>query len=101
MARLKVFEGVPEMYQERKAMVVPEALRIVRLRAGQKYSRLGKLARQVGWKYSTVIYKMERDRKVKNKEWYEKKKEEAKKKRKVVEEIDLKEVKEILEPAGY
>ena len=32
MSRLKVFEGVPPPYDKQKRMVVPNALRIVRLR---------------------------------------------------------------------
>lgn len=101
LKKLKVFEGVPEQYQCKKAMVVPDALRIVRLRAGQKYSRLGKIARQVGWKYAPVIYKLEGVRKVKSKEFYEKKKAERKLRVKAVESLDLKEENEILVPAGF
>jgi large subunit ribosomal protein L13Ae len=35
--RLKLFEGVPPPYDRKKRMVVPEALRVLRLKPGRKY----------------------------------------------------------------
>ena len=35
--RLKLFEGVPPPYDRKKKMVVPEALRVLRLKPGRKY----------------------------------------------------------------
>merc|ERR1712177_187353 len=37
LGRLKVFEGIPPPYDKKKRMVVPSALRIVRLHATRKY----------------------------------------------------------------
>ena len=34
---LKLFEGIPPPYDKKKRMVVPEALRVLRLKPGRKY----------------------------------------------------------------
>lgn len=37
LQRLKLFEGVPPPYDRKKRMVVPDALRVLRLKPGRKY----------------------------------------------------------------
>lgn len=37
ITRLKLFEGCPPPYDRKKKMVVPEALRVLRLKPGRKY----------------------------------------------------------------
>ena len=74
LERLKVFEGVPAPYDTVKRMVVPDALRVLRLKPGRKFTVLGKLAEQVGWKYSDVVSKLEEKRKTKGQAYYERKK---------------------------
>jgi hypothetical protein len=37
LERLKLFEGIPPPYDRKKRMVVPEALRVLRLKPGRKY----------------------------------------------------------------
>ena len=55
MERLKVFEGVPPPYDKKKKMVVPQALRVLRLKPGRKYCTVGRLSHEVGWKYQDVV----------------------------------------------
>ena len=55
MERLKVFEGVPPPYDKKKRMVVPQALRVLRLKPGRKYCTVGRLSHEVGWKYKDVV----------------------------------------------
>lgn len=55
MERLKVFEGVPPPYDKKKRVVVPQALRVLRLRPGRKYCTVGRLSHEVGWKYQDVV----------------------------------------------
>jgi len=95
MERLKVFEGVPPPYDKKKRVVVPQALRVLRLRPGRKYCTVGRLSHEVGWKYQDVVsrcvivpyrqqtcvsvanklfYRLEERRKVKSKAYYERKK---------------------------
>ncbi|TKC49697.1 hypothetical protein EI555_016867, partial [Monodon monoceros] len=49
--RLKVFDGIPPPYDKKQRMVVPAALKVVRLKPVRKFAYLGRLAREVGWKY--------------------------------------------------
>lgn len=55
LERLKVFEGVPPPYDKKKKMVVPQALRVLRLQPGRKYCTVGRLSHEVGWKYKDVV----------------------------------------------
>jgi large subunit ribosomal protein L13Ae len=55
MERLKVFEGVPPPYDKKKRMVVPQALRVLRLKPGRKYCLVGRLSHEVGWKHKDVV----------------------------------------------
>lgn len=74
LERLKVFEGVPPPYDKKKRVVVPQALRVLRLKQGRKYTTLGDLSKSVGWKYSDVVEKLEEKRIVRAAEYYAKKK---------------------------
>lgn len=55
LERLKVFEGIPPPYDTKKRLVVPQALRILRLKPGRKYCTVGRLSTEVGWKYDDVV----------------------------------------------
>jgi len=74
LERLKVFEGVPPPYDKKKRNVVPQALRVLRLKPGRKYTTVGQLSAAVGWKYQDVVSKLEDKRKVRAAEYYAKKK---------------------------
>ena len=72
--RLKVYEGVPPPYDRQKRMVVPQALRVLKLRPGRKFSVLGRLSHEVGWGYKDVVKTLEEKRKAKSLVYYERKK---------------------------
>ena len=55
LERLKVFEGVPPPYDKKKKVVVPQALRVLRLQPGRKFCTVGRLSHEVGWKYQDVV----------------------------------------------
>lgn len=55
LERLKVFEGVPPPYDKQKKMVVPQALRVLRLQPGRKFCTVGRLSAENGWKYQDVV----------------------------------------------
>lgn len=57
MERLKCFEGVPPPYDHKKRMVVPQALRVLRLKPGRKYCSMGRLGHEFGWKYKDIVEK--------------------------------------------
>jgi len=72
--RLKVFEGVPPPYDKIKRMVVPDALKVTRLRPGRKTCLLGRLSSEVGWKHYETIKTLEAKRKVRSAAFYQRKK---------------------------
>jgi large subunit ribosomal protein L13Ae len=59
LKRLQVFEGVPPPYDKKKKMVIPSALKVLRLKAGRKHCTLGRLSHEVGWKYQDVVATLE------------------------------------------
>ena len=73
LARLKVFDGVPHPYDTLKKMVVPDALRVLKLKPQSQYCVLGDLAATVGWKYQGLVKKLEEKRKERAKVWYQNK----------------------------
>ncbi|THG01608.1 hypothetical protein TEA_010044 [Camellia sinensis var. sinensis] len=57
LGRLKAYEGIPPPYDKMKRMVIPDALKVLRLQAGHKYCLLGRLSSEVGWNhYDTIRY---------------------------------------------
>jgi len=65
MERLKCYEGIPPPYDKQKRIVVPSALRVLRLKPRRKYCSLSRLAHEVGWKYQGVVSTLEKRRKLK------------------------------------
>lgn len=84
-----------------KRKVMPEALRVLRLKASRRFTNLGKLASEVGWKHRELVHRLEAKRKVKSEEFFLKKQEEAKLLNQAKEEADLTEVNATLEKFGY
>ncbi|KMT05616.1 hypothetical protein BVRB_7g167570 [Beta vulgaris subsp. vulgaris] len=74
LARLKVYEGVPPPYDKIKRVVVPDALKVLRLQKGHKYCLLGRLSKEVGWNHYDTIRELEEKRKERSKAVYERKK---------------------------
>ncbi|CAL4215355.1 unnamed protein product [Meganyctiphanes norvegica] len=70
LKRVKAFEGVPPPYDKMKRMVVPDALKAMRLRPGRKHCKLGRLSHEVGWKYQSVVATLEAKRKAKSAVFY-------------------------------
>ena len=71
----QVFDGVPPPYDKVKRMVMPDALRVLRLRPGRKYTNLGRMCSEVGWKHRDTVLELEEKRKVKGAAYWAKKKE--------------------------
>jgi len=103
LARLKVFEGIPPPYDKVKRMVVPSALRVLKLKPMRKYTDLGRLSTEVGWKHAEAVKRLEERRKAKAAVWYARKKTLDKFRRQAVEETKDKLAKEyeILASYGY
>merc|ERR1712019_107198 len=71
MKRLQTFEGIPPPY-DKKRMVIPAALKVLRLKPGRKFCSLGRLSHDVGWKYQDVVATLEAKRKVKSEGFHKK-----------------------------
>eukprot|EP00382_Lankesteria_abbotti_P004275 CAMPEP_0113847216 /NCGR_PEP_ID=MMETSP0372-20130328/1746_1 /TAXON_ID=340204 /ORGANISM="Lankesteria abbotti" /LENGTH=202 /DNA_ID=CAMNT_0000816459 /DNA_START=65 /DNA_END=673 /DNA_ORIENTATION=- /assembly_acc=CAM_ASM_000359 len=59
LSKLKVFDGVPAPYDQKQRVVVPGALRLLKIRHERKVTRLGDLSNQVGWKHDDLIKRLE------------------------------------------
>jgi len=77
MSRLKVVDGVPAPYDKVKRVVIPDALRVTRLKPSRDFCVIGDLATANGWKHYDLIKRLEAKRKVRSNEFYTKKKEAA------------------------
>ena len=73
LQRLKVYEGMPPPYDRKKKFVVPDALRVLRLKPGRKYATLKRISSEVGWKYQETVDKLEAKRVVKQQAFHERK----------------------------
>jgi len=82
LQHLKVFEGIPSPYDQKKRMVVPEALKVLRMKAHRKFCVFGDLAQMAGWTRKELVATLEEKRKVKSEKFWQvkSKKVEAKKK---------------------
>ncbi|XP_023333386.1 60S ribosomal protein L13a [Eurytemora carolleeae] len=70
MKRLQTFEGVPPPYDKKKRMVIPSALKVLRLKHGRKFCSLGRLGHEVGWKYQDIVEALETKRKLKGESYH-------------------------------
>mmetsp|Transcript_126630 Transcript_126630/g.366548 ORF Transcript_126630/g.366548 Transcript_126630/m.366548 type:complete len:202 (+) Transcript_126630:88-693(+) len=100
--RLKCFEGMPHPYDRKKRMVIPQALKVLRLRPERRFCKLGDLSAEFGWKHKDLIKRLEDQRKVKS-EAFHKKKVAATRARQVAQkEVKISdEDKKILAAAGF
>jgi large subunit ribosomal protein L13Ae len=71
LSHLKVFHGIPYPYDQKKRMVIPDALKVLRLRQHRKYTVLGLLASQLGWKRKALVDTLEEKRKEKSSRYHE------------------------------
>jgi len=71
LGRLRVFEGIPFPYDHKQRMVVPDALKCLRMKPHRPFCKLGKLAEQTGWKKNALITSLEAKRKAKSAKFHE------------------------------
>ena len=69
--RLKVFEGIPSPYDHKKRMVVPEALKVLRMKSHRNSCVLGDLAAQNGWRKQELVSTLEEKRKLRSQKFWE------------------------------
>ena len=71
LQRLKVFEGIPYPYDVRKRMVVPQALKVLRMKSHRNFCQLGELAKMQGWTKQDMVAELEEKRKVKSQKFHD------------------------------
>ena len=105
LRRLKVFNGIPHPYDTKKRMVLPSALRVMKIAPHRKVTVLGDLAEQIGWTRRATVERFEAQRKAESASYYKHKKQIAllrqKEKAKVMADPKLDKWKAILEQYGY
>lgn len=101
MSRLACFEGIPAPYDKVKRVVVPDALKVLRMRPDRTFCLLGELSKEVGWGYTELVSKLEAQRKIKEQAFYVEKKASVALKAKAVAKADLSKVTPILASFGY
>ena len=103
LERLKCFEGVPAPYDKVKRVVVPSALRTLRLKPRRDYCELSRISHEVGWKYQEVIATLEEKRKAKSKIFYVKKQRESRLRKKAIESLGAKldKQQQVIKSFGY
>merc|ERR1712211_231698 len=84
-----------------RGMVPHKTPRVLRLRPGRNFTRLGRLSHEVGWKYQDTIKALEEKRKVRAAAYYERKKATATLQRKANEQARSAFATPLLQQTGY
>ena len=103
LGRLSAFEGIPAPYDKKKRLVVPQALKVVRLAPGRRFCMIGDLATQIGWKHQELVKKLESKRKIASENYFAQKKEAQAADKKLLSEkaSELAQVTGVLASCGY
>ena len=101
LAKLKVFDGCPAPYDSQKRKVVPSALKCIRMQNHRKFTVLGELSSQVGWKKGALIDSLEEKRRARAKAFYENRLKKENLKRKAENLPEVKALKSKLTAYGY
>merc|ERR1712176_1151351 len=101
LQRLKVFEGIPYPYDQRKRMVVPEALKVARIKPHRNTCLLGELSSHFGWERGNVVADLEAKRKAKSLRFHEMKAKKAAARAKASQDGGLKKINEELAKHGF
>lgn len=72
--RLVLHDGCPHPYDMKKKMVIPQALKILRIKPYRKFCVLGDLAHKAGWKNKDLVERLEARRRTRSAAFFTKKK---------------------------
>ena len=101
LGRLKVFDGIPFPYDQKRRVVVPDALKVLRLQSHRKFTVLGELAQVIGWTKKDVVSRLEEKRKTKSAKYWELKQKKVDARKKAANNKDLAKVNEELAKYGF
>jgi len=62
---------MPYPYDAKKRMVVPQALKVLRIKSFRNTCTVGDLMSQCGWRRKDIVEKLEEKRKVKSQKYFE------------------------------
>merc|ERR1711862_551011 len=71
--RLTLHDGCPHPYDMKKKMVVPQALKILKIRPYRKFCVLGDLAVKAGWKNKDLLSRLEAKRRTRSAAFFKRK----------------------------
>ena len=69
-------------------MVIPQALKVLRLRPERRFCRLGELSTEYGWKHADLVQRLEARRKERTQVYYKKKIQVAEVRKEVITKAD-------------
>ena len=101
LQNLKVFEGIPYPYDLKKRMVVPEALKVVRIKSHRNTCRLGELSSHYGWENKGIVAELEAKRKVRSEKYYQVKSKKLAARAKAMQDKSLGKVNNELKAFGF
>jgi len=101
LGRLKVFDGIPFPYDQKKRVVVPDALKVLRLKSHRKFCVLGDLAQKIGWTKKDLVARLEEKRKVKSQKFWESKQKKLEARKKAGANKDLAKFNDELTKLGF
>ena len=101
LAALATYEGIPEPYDTKKRMVIPEAIKVIHLRSYRHFTVLGELSKEFGWNYGPLVERLESQRKAKGDAHYAGKKATLALKKKAEAAADLSKVAPVLSALGH
>jgi len=102
LGRLKCFDGCPLSWNSKKKMVVPDALKVVRLKPRSRHCVQGDVLVQCGWNSSELLRDLEVKRAARNSTWHKTRTQRLKdREAKLKNNEELKKVNKELEAYGY
>jgi len=101
MSRLKVFEGIPFPYDQKKRMVIPQALKVLRMKSHRNFCSMGDLAAGLGWTKQDIVSKLEDKRKEKSAAFHEQKEKKVKARAAALEDKSVAKFNEELKKYGF
>ena len=99
--KLKVFEGIPFPYDHKKRVVIPDALKVLRMKDHRKFCALGEIAKLAGWKRTDVVAKLEDRRKAKSQKFHDLKQKKLAARQKAEGSSEVKAIKAELAKYGF
>lgn len=73
LQRMKLFDGMPYPYDHKKRMVVPDALKTLRMKSFRKSCVMGDLSKLAGWTKGDLVARLEERRKARAADFHKRK----------------------------